>query len=176
MWADYFGLWTLYHTTSTPSPLCNIPRHITHCHKHNLHPYTCPLYTGSCSSDLILGKRAHPAGHNTAYLASPQGSKTKRPGPWVRKKITSWTFTFPFPLFIVISYTEATSQKEQSHLLPELNGGALSFLPLHIILLSWWLLCKHILPSFANWGIFHILRLRLMFHLPQRDTGWDFIL
>ena len=37
------------------------------------------------------------------------------------------SYTFPLPLFIVISHTEATSRGEQSRQLPELNRGALSF-------------------------------------------------
>lgn len=118
---------------------------------------------------------AHVAGPDRAPPARPQGSKTKRPAlcqaeTWGRRKISSLALTFPFPLPIVISYTEAASWGERSHQLPELNQRALSFVPLHIILLSWWSLRKHILHSFANWGIFHILRLRLMFHL---STGWD---
>ena len=69
---------------------------------------------------------------NREHLYGPQGSETKRPalckaGTWGRRKITSSALTFPLPLFIVISHTEATSRGEQSRQLPELNRGALSF-------------------------------------------------
>lgn len=41
--------------------------------------------------------------------------------------LPSWALTSLFPLLIIISCTEATSWGEQSHQLPELNRGALSF-------------------------------------------------
>lgn len=105
------------------------------------------LDTDVSRSVLMAGNvpgRAHPA--------SPPGSETKRPalckaGTWGRKGSLPH---FSISLLTVISCTEAASRGEQSHQLPELNGQLCLFVPLHIILLSWWSLCKHILHSFAK--------------------------